>query len=118
MTSTAAPSAAPVRARVARASRIFVEGRHDAELVEKVWGDDLRPLLPRITAPTLVLGAWAAFEPMGSTMESTRKIFEGQYAGLAGVKIAMSERGYHFLMWDDTDWLVAQVRGFIERPVR
>ncbi len=29
-------------ARVARASRIFVEGRHDAELVEKVWGDDLR----------------------------------------------------------------------------
>jgi hypothetical protein len=30
------------RARVARQSRIFVEGRHDAELVEKVWGDDLR----------------------------------------------------------------------------
>jgi hypothetical protein len=30
------------KARVARASRIFVEGRHDAELVEKVWGDDLR----------------------------------------------------------------------------
>lgn len=30
------------QARVARASRIFVEGRHDAELVEKVWGHDLR----------------------------------------------------------------------------
>ncbi len=30
------------RARVARGSRIWVEGRHDAELVEKVWGDDLR----------------------------------------------------------------------------
>jgi hypothetical protein len=29
-------------ARVALPSRIFVEGRHDAELVEKVWGDDLR----------------------------------------------------------------------------
>lgn len=29
-------------ARVAKASRIWVEGRHDAELVEKVWGDDLR----------------------------------------------------------------------------
>jgi Protein of unknown function (DUF3097) len=35
--------AAPVsRAKVARASRIYVEGRHDAELVEKIWGDDLR----------------------------------------------------------------------------
>jgi hypothetical protein len=29
-------------ARVARQSRIYVEGRHDAELVERVWGDDLR----------------------------------------------------------------------------
>lgn len=29
-------------ARTARASRIWVEGTHDAELVEKVWGDDLR----------------------------------------------------------------------------
>jgi hypothetical protein len=30
------------KARVASGSRIYVEGRHDAELVEKVWGDDLR----------------------------------------------------------------------------
>jgi hypothetical protein len=30
------------RARTALASRIYVEGRHDAELVEQVWGDDLR----------------------------------------------------------------------------
>jgi hypothetical protein len=27
---------------VALAGRIYVEGRHDAELVEQVWGDDLR----------------------------------------------------------------------------
>jgi hypothetical protein len=33
---------ADARARVALPSRIFVEGRHDAELVERVWGDDLR----------------------------------------------------------------------------
>jgi hypothetical protein len=31
-----------LRARVARESRIYVEGRHDAELVEKIWGHDLR----------------------------------------------------------------------------
>jgi len=30
------------RAKVAVASRIYVEGVHDAELVEKVWGHDLR----------------------------------------------------------------------------
>jgi hypothetical protein len=38
--SIAGPAGAP--AKVARASRICVEGLHDAELVEKVWGDDLR----------------------------------------------------------------------------
>jgi hypothetical protein len=37
--SVAAPGA---RARVARASRIYVEGRHDAELIAQVWGEDLR----------------------------------------------------------------------------
>jgi len=31
-----------VRARVAASSRIWVEGIHDAELIEKIWGDDLR----------------------------------------------------------------------------
>lgn len=37
--SVAVPNA---RARVARGSRIWVEGKHDAQLVEKIWGDDLR----------------------------------------------------------------------------
>lgn len=32
----------PVRAQTAKASRIWVEGIHDAELIEKIWGDDLR----------------------------------------------------------------------------
>lgn len=31
-------------ARIAQASRIWVEGKHDAELVEQVWGDDLREI--------------------------------------------------------------------------
>src|SRR3954471_17715722 len=34
--------AVQAKARVALASRIYVAGRHDAELVEQVWGDDLR----------------------------------------------------------------------------
>ena len=40
--SVAAPTSERARAKVARASRIYVEGKHDAELVEKIWGDDLR----------------------------------------------------------------------------
>ncbi|MBI2702960.1 DUF3097 domain-containing protein [Mycobacterium gordonae] len=30
------------RARIARAGRIYVEGRHDAELIAQVWGEDLK----------------------------------------------------------------------------
>ena len=43
-TRTASGSTAVVghQAVVARASRIFVEGLHDCELVEAIWGDDLR----------------------------------------------------------------------------
>jgi hypothetical protein len=41
-TASGSTAVAGQRARVARASRILVEGVHDAELVEKVWGDDLR----------------------------------------------------------------------------
>jgi hypothetical protein len=52
--------------QVARASRIWVEGRHDAELVEHVWGDDLRELgivvEPMHGADNLA-AAVAAFEP-------------------------------------------------------
>ncbi len=32
----------PQRAHVAKQSRIWVEGLHDAALIEKIWGDDLR----------------------------------------------------------------------------
>ena len=41
-TASGSIAAPPSRAKVARASRIYVEGRHDAELVERIWGDDLR----------------------------------------------------------------------------
>lgn len=41
-TASGSVAASAARARVARESRIFVEGRHDAELIEKVWGADLR----------------------------------------------------------------------------
>jgi hypothetical protein len=41
-TASGSVAVAQRRAKVALASRIYVEGRHDAELVEQVWGHDLR----------------------------------------------------------------------------
>ena len=42
LTASGSFDAGPVPAQTAQASRIWVEGIHDAELVEHVWGDDLR----------------------------------------------------------------------------
>ena len=41
-TASGSVAVANVKAQVARGSRIWVEGVHDAALVERVWGDDLR----------------------------------------------------------------------------
>jgi hypothetical protein len=57
------------RARVARGSRIWVEGKHDAELVEKVWGDDLRVegvVVEMLDGVDNLADALADFEPSAS----------------------------------------------------
>jgi hypothetical protein len=41
-TASGSRSVAYAPARVARASRLLVEGLHDAALIERIWGDDLR----------------------------------------------------------------------------
>lgn len=81
-----------------------------AAAMSELMGADLRPLLPKIQAPTVVLGAWAAYAPMGATEATTKAIFDQQYAGLAGVQVRMSAAGYHFLMWDDQALVVNAVR--------
>lgn len=61
--SIAAPKAP---AQVARASRILVEGVHDAELVERVWGDDLRAegvVVERLDGADHLDGVVRAFGP-------------------------------------------------------
>ena len=65
---TASGSVAAERAgaRVAAASRIWVEGRHDAELVEHVWGDELRDggiVVEPLHGADHLVDAVAAFAP-------------------------------------------------------
>ncbi|HEL4238974.1 TPA: alpha/beta hydrolase [Stenotrophomonas maltophilia] len=84
-----------------------------ADAMHAVMTTDLRDSIASITAPTLVLGSWAGYQPMGGTEDSTRAVFQAQYAKLQGVQIAMSAQGFHFLMWDDPRWLQEQLRHFL-----
>ena len=84
-----------------------------AQAMVEIWGGDFRPLLPQIQQPVAVYGSWAAYERMGATLESTKAVFERQYAGLKDVKVSMSAKGFHFLMWDDADWLAGELKAFL-----
>ena len=87
-----------------------------AQAMYDMYTIDLRSDIARIQQPVLVLGAWAAYAQYGSTKESTRAIFAQQYAKLPQVRIEMSEAGRHFLMYDDTAWLLAQADAFLKQP--
>jgi N-formylmaleamate deformylase len=86
-----------------------------AQAMYDMYTMDLRNDISRIKQPVLVLGAWAAYAPYGSTKESTRAIFTQQYAKLPQVRIEMSEAGRHFLMYDDTAWFFAQSDAFLKQ---
>jgi pimeloyl-ACP methyl ester carboxylesterase len=84
-----------------------------AQAMYELFTIDLRGDLGKIKQPTLVLGAWAGYASFGATKESVRKTYEDQYRKLPGVRIEMSESGYHFLMWDDADWVANEVKHFV-----
>ena len=86
-----------------------------AQAMYDLFTTDLRQDIARVQQPVLVLGAWAAYKQYGSTKESTRAIFEQQYAKLPQHRIEMSEAGRHFLMYDDTAWFFQQTDGFLKQ---
>ena len=66
LTASGSVAAAAQRARVAKCSRIWVEGDHDAALVERVWGDDLRTegiVVEALSGVDRLAEAVAAFAP-------------------------------------------------------
>ena len=87
-----------------------------AHAMYEMMTTDLRPQLTQMNAPTLVLGSWAGLRALRRDQGVDDAIFRSQYAKLEGVRIELSDTGYHFLMWDDPQWLQSQVRGFIGSP--
>ena len=82
------------------------------EAMSEMIGIDLRPQLSAIHVPTLVMGSWVADKDVG-TLEATRAVYERQYKALAGVRVAMSPAGRHFIMLDDPAWFEATLEAFI-----
>ncbi|MFD2721419.1 alpha/beta fold hydrolase [Hymenobacter monticola] len=85
-----------------------------AQAMYELYTTDLRADLGAVRQPALVLGTWAAYQPYGATLASTKGIFEAQYAKLPQHRIEMSQAGKHFVMYDDRDWFFQQADAFLQ----
>jgi pimeloyl-ACP methyl ester carboxylesterase len=104
---TAPADVARVQAWARQSDRVAVIGA-----LAEMLGDDLRPRLGTIRAPTLVLGSADGSQDAG-VQAAARAVYERQYKALAGVHIAMSPAGRHFIMLDDPAWFEATLEDFI-----
>jgi hypothetical protein len=98
-TASGSVAGAPAPARVAVASRIWVEGRHDAELVEHVWGDDVRELgivVEPMHGIDDLPAAVAAFDP--SAQRRLGVLVDHLVAGSKESRLAAAVRGPHVLV--------------------
>jgi len=83
------------------------------EAMYDILATDLRPQLPQVKTPTLVLGTWIAYKDYApeAAIEGT---FKQQYAGLAGAKIEMAQTARHFIMYDDPTWMFERMDAFLQ----
>jgi hypothetical protein len=73
---------------------------------------DLRPRLGAIRVPALVLGSWAGYAAY-TNRETTLGNLTRQYAGLSGVRIELHDETRHFIMFDEPEWMFAQMDRFL-----
>ena len=98
-TASGSRAVANAKARVARASRIWVEGIHDAELVERVWGDDLRVegiVVERLDGADHLADEVAAFGPAADARLGV--LLDHLVPGSKEARLAESVRHPHVLV--------------------
>jgi pimeloyl-ACP methyl ester carboxylesterase len=79
----------------------------------EMYGTDLRETIASIHAPTLVLATWIAYKNYASR-EKIEANARAEYARLKGADIRFSDASRHFIMYDDPEWLFAQMDGFLK----
>ena len=84
-----------------------------AQAMYEMYTTDIREKLDVIEAPTLVLGAWIAYQNYGVTRESNMNNYRAQYQKLKNVQVDMTDKGNHFIMWDDPAFFHGWLKKFL-----
>lgn len=74
---------------------------------------DLRPSLGEIKADLLILGASGGFND-NSRKQAVEKLYKEQVSELTNAEVKMNTTSRHFIMYDDPNWLNAQITAFIK----
>ncbi|MDX5419410.1 MAG: alpha/beta hydrolase [Hymenobacteraceae bacterium] len=91
------------------------DGNTVAKAIYELYTTDLRNDLASIKAPTLVMAAWIAYKPYGTTHESTKLNFQNQYRLLPNYELVVNDKAKHFIMWDDPEGFYAAMDNFISK---
>lgn len=75
---------------------------------------DIRENVKKIDVPVLVLGAWIAYKGYGATRESTFKLYQLQFENVNNCTIKLTNKGKHFIMWDDFEWYSSTIKEFLQ----
>ncbi|MBB6325571.1 pimeloyl-ACP methyl ester carboxylesterase [Algoriphagus iocasae] len=75
---------------------------------------DYRKNLSTLKTPILVLGAWYSGKDYGLTAESVKGNFAQQYQLAENVQIEMAPTAFHFIMWDNPEWMMEKIHAFIQ----
>jgi N-formylmaleamate deformylase len=83
-----------------------------SDAMAEMFAADLRDDLARIKSRTLVLGSWIGFKEYTDAPKTLANL-KLQYSKLPDVQIRLNDTARHFIMWDDPEWMFAQMDAFL-----
>jgi N-formylmaleamate deformylase len=73
---------------------------------------DLRDSVHKVNCPVLVLGSWVGWDSL-KTEAAVEARYLQQWRPAKNLTMVFSEHGKHFLMYDDFDWMIAEMDKFL-----
>lgn len=83
-----------------------------AQSMYNLYSMDLRDELRTIQSPIMVLGAWIGYKNYGATRENTLSRYQEQYSKAENATVKLTDKGKHFIMWDDRPFYLAELKSF------
>jgi pimeloyl-ACP methyl ester carboxylesterase len=82
------------------------------DAMAELFSADLREDIAKIQCPVLVMGTYIGYPT--ATRAGVEANLKQQYAKVPKADLQVSDRAHHFIMWDDPDWMFANLDRFLK----